>query len=446
MAVSAIGTTIGEPLTGDEMERTLTSLDAETSLLSAILIDHEVLPRVRPIIEGTHFSMFGHGNIYLACCDVYDAGTVPDVVSVVAYLEQNGALEDCGGREYLSWLMDVVPTASNAMKHAEIVRDRWERRSVVSALRTMERGIAAGSVAMRAALNEAVRITNALEPNGAGFVKVGDALYGVMTDIESRAKGDARSLLKTGFTAFDNHYGGIRPGELLVIAGNPGSGKSAVLSTMALHMAQQGLAVGIESCEMPRSDVIERLMASIGNVDARSIRRGDLVDDDWPRLARAASILHTLPLYVDDANTPTFTGMRATYDTLVQQHGPLSMLGVDFVQLLDLGKGGAGERVERLKMIAYGLKGLAKAPHPMAVCALAQLNNKDIMKRSDTRPRIEDIQGSSAFEQAADFVWLLHIDPSNPSVIVMDVAKGRGGGRSEFELRADFSRMRVHSW
>jgi replicative DNA helicase len=441
-----LGASIGPSVSDDTLTRSLTSLDAETGVLGAILLDASVLPRVRTVLEGTHFTTRAHANIYLGACDVYDAGSQVDSVSLAAYLEQQDELYACGGREYLDGLLDAVPTASAAEAHARLVRDRWERRAVVSTLRSLERAVVQGTVATREALQEAMRAATALEPGGDGFVQVRAALWDVMEGIEQRAKGGTAALLPTGFTEFDNHYGGLRPGELLMIAGNPGSGKSAVLNTIALHLAQCGHAVGIESCEMPRADVIERMLASVAGVDARALRRGTLTDDDWVRLARATGVLQALPLYVDDANTPTMTAMRATYDTLIQKHGPLAMLGVDFVQLLDLGRGSAAERVERLKMVAYGLKGLAKRPHPMAVVALAQLNNKDVVKRSDPRPRIEDIQGSSAFEQAADFVWLLHVDPAHPNQIIMDVAKGRGGGKTEFLLRADFARMRIHSW
>lgn len=440
------GAVIGASASDESLSRNLTSLDAEVGVLGALLIDVGALPRVRSVLDGAHFSTLAHANIYNAVCDVYDTGAVPDSVSIIAYLTEHGALDDCGGYAYIEHLQDAMPASYAIEGHAKIVRDRWERRVAVGMLRALERSAVAGTVAMRSALDEGLRVMSALVPTGAGFLPVGDGLWEVMNAIEQRATAPASALLTTGFREFDSHYGGLRGGEVLLIAGNPGSGKSAVLSSIALHMAAQGHAVGIESCEMPVSDVIERLLASVGGVDARDLRRGTLSQEDWPKLAHAASVLKKLPLYVDDANTPTFAAMSSTYQSLVNKHGPLRMLGVDFVQLLDLGKGSAGERVERLKMIAYGLKGIAKKPHKMAVVALAQLNNKDIVKRSDVRPRLEDIQGSSAFEQAADFVWLLHVDPSNPSQIIMDVAKGRGGGKSEFLLRADFPRMRITSW
>ncbi len=185
------------------------------------------------------------------------------------------------------------------------------------------------------------------------------------------------------------------------------------------------------------------LKSDLARVDARNIGAGRLGADDWPALARAAGLLAQLPIWIDDAPSPTLANMRATFDRSVNERGAPAFLGVDFVQLLDLGKGNLSERSERLKVIAYTLKAMAKAPHPMAVFALAQPNTKDMGKRADPRPRIEDIQGSSAFEQASDFVWLLYVDPQNPSVIEVEVGKGRRGGRSRFELLADWRTMKI---
>lgn len=388
-------------------ERRLPPFDeaAEQAVLSAIMMDRSALGTAREQLTPECFYREAHRRLYLALLALDERGAVPDVTVLVDELRRREELHAVGGIEYVAQLIDATPTAANVAHHAAIVR----RHAQLRALMAHAHGAIEAAYQLRDPAQIAQQLASDVLPlavddaSGQGYQRI--APYAVLDEIEARMTGTATAY-PSGIAAVDEITFGFRPGELVIIGGVPKMGKSIVSHRIAAHNAALGTGAGIVSAEMSASQVTERLLASECGIPIHVLASGRLGGWQVNRLATAAARLAQLPLYIDDAASPSLDDVLSRAIALKAQHPTLGVIVVDFLQLVRFPmKGRRGD--EELTAIAYALKGLAKRTKTVVI-APCQLNYKDVEKRPDKRPELHDLAGSSGMYMAADFIALLY--------------------------------------
>lgn len=378
---------------------------AEQAVLSAMQLDRQAIVEARERLIPEAFYREAHRRIFRAILAVDERGVTVDVLTVADELRRQEELHAVGGVEYLSTLIDAVPTAANLAHHAEIVRQHAMRRAVIEAAHRASlaayEGLDAAAIAQQLASDVLPLAVD--DANGQGYQRMDP--HAVLVEIEARMLGKALAI-PSGIEAIDRETFGFRPGELVILGGSPKAGKSLIAHQMAGHAASLGHAAGIVSAEMSASQVTERMLTAASAVPLKVTASGRLTPWQIERLTTAATRLAKLPLYIDDAASPSLDDVVARAVALKAKHPLLAVIVVDFLQLVRFPlKGRRGD--EELTAIAYALKGLAKKTQ-CVVIAPAQLNYKDIEKRPDKKPQLQDLAGSSGMLQAADFVALLY--------------------------------------
>lgn len=377
---------------------------AEQAVLSACMMDETALARAERLLEPDSFYREAHRRIFAAMIALQDKGRRADILTIADQLGHD--LASVGGKDYLATLIDAVPTAVNVAYHAAIVLEDKRRRVII------ERATEAVSLAFDGGkpAEIALALTSALLPlsvdstKHAGYQRA-DA-WAVLEELERRMRGESGQFYTTGIHSLDEHTYGLKLGEMVLIGAVAKAGKSVLAHQFALHHVRQGHVAGIVSAELQALQVIERMMNSLARVSVSATTRGQLTDAELQRLVMAGSEIQRARLWIDDAATPTWEDVRARAIALKAEHPDLTMIVVDFLQLVRYEmKGKRGD--EELKELAYGLKGLAKDLQVIMVVPV-QLNYKDIEKRPDKRPELMDLQGSSGPVQAADLTILMY--------------------------------------
>ncbi len=381
------------------------------SVLAAMLIDSEAITRATEVLDDTMFFREGHRRIYRAIISLMERGSGIDVVTLADELEKRGEMDAAGGREYLSFLADAVPTAANIEHHSKIVKEKALLRRLIE----VSTQIAAEAFEARLPARELLdfaeqRILQVGEDRGGdGFTRIKALMYPAMERIETIAK-EGRSVtgIASGFSDLDQMTSGFQPSDLIIVAARPSMGKTALILNIAQHVAiTEGVGVAFFSLEMSKESLVQRMITSEARLDAQSMRTGRLRDDDWPRLARAVGILSQAPIYVDDAPAMTVLDMRAKARRL--KADPDSKLGLIVVDYLQLMTGpNAENRQQEVSQISRGLKALAKELH-VPVVALSQLSRAPEQRSGDEkgRPQLSDLRESGAIEQDADLILFI---------------------------------------
>lgn len=389
---------------------------AEQAVLAAMLFEPKAILTARQQLTAGDFFTVPHQTLFTAILAVADVGATVDPVTLGNRLREAGTLERVGGMDYIGFLLDAIPTADNVGYHAGIVKEWSTKRNLLDALTAAASELRDGGPTPRPAGDIARSVFGTLTPYtldddvaSEGFLPISKTIYATMEGIERRAQGETGLL--TGYAKIDAETGGIFDGEVLLLCGAEGMGKTASALNVGFRMAQRTPAQGggagaIVSAEMTR-DAVQRFgLAWTAGIDSRKLRSGALRDTDFPRLAHAAGQFAQLPIWISDQAEPSVTDVIARCTALKAQHPEIRWVIVDFLQLIHLREKGVSEAVE-LKRVAYALKGMAKRLK-VAVIAPVQVNTKDIEDMKDPRPRLKDLQGSSGMRQAADFVVLLY--------------------------------------
>lgn len=386
--------------------------EAEVAVLGAALDDAEAAARLLELLREDDFYSQRHRLIYRAIARLVERGIVVDPVTVSEELQALGALDQAGGMPYLADLLEAVPTAANLDHHARIVADRAQLRALHRAgaeiIQAVD-GYAGDDVATivdraQQALFEAVR------EQGAGAATVKSVLMPVFAELEERARtggGDGITGIRSGLHDLDELTGGWQPGDLVIIAGRPSMGKTAMVVGCALEAIRRDptLYAAIFSLEMTRQQIVQRMLAHESYVDLKRIIRGRLAEDDYPRLVQAAAHLNTGRILIDDRGGLSILQVRAAARRLKAQHPGLRLIIVDYLQLMTAGDR-PENRQQEVSQISRGLKALAKELD-VAVIALSQLSRRPV-DRADQRPQLSDLRESGALEQDADLVIMVH--------------------------------------
>lgn len=415
------------------------SEDAEMAVLGAVLHDERSLLAALEVIEPDAFYQERHRRIFRAMVALAEKGASVDPITLADELERRGDLAASGGKDYLYGpIASAAPLMGNTADYARIVREKADlRRLIEHANAAREQAFDGRQTAadIAAALQRDVL---GLSVNTArqGFVRVKDDIWRVMEEIESRARGDGnRRVVATGYPEIDrNIAGGFERGHFIVMAGVPGSGKTAAALNILLNVttADEPIGAAFVSAEMTRAQVITRSLANIGPIHLTSLRSGKLQDNDYPRLARAAGILSSAPLWVDDTPTPDIDAVVAKCRKQKAEHPELGLLLVDFIQLVqkrhDAHRKSDGNRSAELTAISYTLQGIAKELD-VAVIATSQVDAATIENRPDKRPKLGEARWSQGMREAAHLFATVYrpkmYEPDAFDTIELAFQKGR---------------------
>jgi replicative DNA helicase len=390
-----------------------------------------------------------------------ERGDVIDPVTLRDELARRGDLDRAGGIEYVSTLIDVVPTAANVEYHARIVRDKAVLRRLVEAATGIIQDVYEGHTAAGEVLDNAEhRVFQVAQFRRAEeFTRIKELIWPTMERIEQlQAGAGSVTGVPSGFTDLDRLTAGFQRADLVILAGRPSMGKTAFALNVVQHAAiEHNVKVAIFSLEMSKDALVQRLLCSEGLVDAQRLRRGQLRDDDYPRLARAAGLLGQEPIWIDDSASLTPLAMRSKARRLKAEHD-IGLVVVDYLQLMQ-GPSDSENRQQEISYISRSLKALAKELD-IPVVALSQLSRAPEQRGGEhRRPQLSDLRESGAIEQDADVVCFIYrqefydgpVDPktneSIEGVAEVILGKQRNGptGTAKLYFKKEFTRFDNYS-
>ncbi len=420
------------------------SIEAEQAVLGGLLLDPVAWDNVADVVRESDFYRPDHRLIFGAIGSLAGDGKPCDAVTVCEFLERNGNLEAAGGLAYLGSVARDTPTAANVRSYAEIVRERSLLRQLISAGSEIASAVFNndGQTARELVDKAEQRVFEIAEGStrGSGAVSVRSLLPRVIDQIDdAHSNPDKLRGLATGFSEFDKKTGGLRPGDLLIVAGRPSMGKTTLAVNMAeyaaVHQATRA-SVAIFSMEMPSEQLITRMLSSIGGVPLTNLRSGRISDDDWVRITSATSQLSEAKIFIDETPALTPTELRARARRIKREHG-LGLVIVDYLQLMQVA-GTKENRATEIGEISRGLKVLAKEL-AVPVIALSQLN-RAVEQRDNKRPNMSDLRESGSIEQDADMILLIYREEvydketTKKGIAEIDLAKHRNGEIGTFVL------------
>ncbi len=426
------------------------SLEAEESVLGAILLDPNALPKTMEILNEEHFYQAANQKIYRAIMNLFNRNVTADLVTVTDWLKQNRMLDEIGGPEYLSNLVGNVLTTANIEHHARVVLDKAIKRNVIGVgMEMLKNGFEDNQTAAELvdyAQNSVFQIKEK------GLRKEPTSIRGYITKIIETAESmrGARMItgVETGYYELDEITSGFQKGDFVVVAGRPSMGKTAFVLNVASYAAIKNNApIGIFSVEMSGEALVQRLLCSEARVSLKNLRRGMLRNEDWVNLATAAGNLDKAPIFIDDSAQLSIYELKAKARRLKADYN-IDMLIVDYLQLLDGPKlAKTVSRQQEISEISRSLKALAKELDcPMVV--VSQLSRMP-EHREHKRPILADLRESGAIEQDADVVIFIYRDEvydpqtEKKGIAEIIVAKQRNGptGMIELNFRNEFTQF-----
>lgn len=430
------------------------NIDAEKSLLGAILIDQEVLIDVVEIVKATDFYDKRHGKIFAGMIRLYQNHEGVDLITVTDELKKSGHLDEIGGSTYLAELTNHVPTAAHASSYAEIVSQNAVRRRLIKASADIN----------SLAFDENLTVPQLLGQSEAELFSVSDSsLKQDLTSISDILdtsfdrindlyvnKGVLRGV-KTGYRDLDNMTAGLQRSDLIILAARPAMGKTTLVTNLAYNIATiEKKTVLFFSLEMSKEQLIDRMLADAAGVDSWNIRTGNLSEEDFAKLAEASGEMAEAPIFIDDTPGVSVLEMR-TKARRAAHDGELGLIIIDYLQLMQ-GSGSAqanGNRVQEVSEISRGLKLLARELN-VPVIALSQLS-RSVESRSPQIPQLADLRESGSIEQDADIVMFIYreayYNPETERENITDLilAKHRHGPTGTVELYFHPERLRFMS-
>lgn len=397
-------------------------------MLSAAMLDAEALDTVLPMLRPADFYSFANEKIFAAIGDLYDHGQNVDIVSVAGWLRDREQLAKCGGAQYVAQISDATPAVAHVEDHANRVREKSQLRQ---AIRLCQETAALGygdvgnvSEFLDEAEQKLSDITH--RPEATQAVPVKDLIASTFDRLAAAAeRGDAITGISTGFIDLDKKLAGLHKGTLLLIGARPGAGKSALALNIARWVPHSGKdAVVFFSLEMPKEELMVRLICSEARVDGARLRTGQTSADEWADLTKASTIIAQLPLLIDDDPQLSLRILKAKVRRMKREHAvkglDLSVVVIDYLQLMQTPR--AENREQRVAAVTRGLKLMARELD-IAIILLVQLNRAlESRSTKDKRPRLSDIRETGAAEQDADTILFIY----RPEMYQPDSADVRG--------------------
>jgi replicative DNA helicase len=375
-----------------------------------MLMDRDAVDRVAEIVDDTMFFREGNRRIYRAMVTLSERGDVIDPLTLSEELQRRNELQASGGKDYIGFLVDAVPTAANVEYHARIVREKALRRRLIE-VSTQIVSEAFESSAPAVELLDAAehKIFEVNRARGAeGFTRIKELLWPTMENIERLQRGgESITGVPSGFKDLDELTAGFQQSDLIIVAARPSMGKTAFVLNIAQNAAlDKNIPVAVFSLEMSKESLVQRLLTSEGRVDAQRLRKGKLHDDEFVRLGRAAGMLSHAPIWIDDTPGISLLEMRSKARRL-KTDNDIGMIVVDYLQLMT-GPSNQESRQQEISYISRSLKGLARELK-VPVLALSQLSRAPEQRTGENkRPQLSDLRESGAIEQDADLVMFIY--------------------------------------
>ena len=390
------------------------SIEAEQSLLGALLLDNQAFDRVADLVVADDFYRDDHRRIWRHIARLVEATRPADVVTVSESIEASEDKDKTGGAAYLGALAQNTPSALNIRRYAELVRERSvQRRLAQVATGIAEDALNPAGREVGQLLDEAESKIFQIAESGArrdqGLLEIKPVLARVFEKIDHLYHRDNPSDVTgvpTGYVDIDKMTSGLQQGDLIIIAARPSMGKTALALNIAEHVAvDNGLPVAIFSMEMSATQLAMRMLGSIARVDQHKMRTGRLSDKEWGDLSDAMGKLHETPIYIDESGALTALEVRARARRLKRQYSKLGLIVIDYIQLMSASSQGENRATE-ISEISRSLKAMAKELE-VPVVALSQLN-RAVDQRPDRRPVMSDLRESGAIEQDADVIMFIY--------------------------------------
>jgi replicative DNA helicase len=425
------------------------STDAERSVLGAMLLNPDAVPRVIEVLQEGNFYKEAHQRIYSAIVTLFDRNEPVDILTTVEALTKQGTLDAVGGASYLAELLDAVPTAANVDFYAKIVREKAILRSLIAACTQTITEAYEETGEPDDLLDSAERMIFEIAESklSAPVVPVKDLVVESLERLENMMRERSGVTgIATGFRDLDRLLSGLQNSELIIVAGRTAMGKTSFALNIAEHAAvKEGFHVGIFSLEMSKEQLVQRLLCSLGRVNWHHLRTGFLAQEEFGKLPMAADRLSRAPIYIDDTPAISILEIKAKSRRLKATR-KLELVIVDYLQMVQ-GRGRAENRQQEVSEISRSLKALARELK-VPVIGLSQLS-REVDKRETHEPRLSDLRESGSIEQDADVVLLLNRSweydrkDEDRRKATVSVAKQRNGptGTVDLTFEMDYSRF-----
>jgi replicative DNA helicase len=417
------------------------NIEAEQSVIGGILLDNEVLPSVLEVLRGEEFYRAAHRSIFAAVVELFERNEPCDLVTLTELLRSHKKLDQVGGASYLASLVDMVPSAANTSQYAKIVKEKSMVRTLISRASEIVTIGFDSSLMVDALLDQAEQAIFQVSED-----RINPSFFPIKTLEQLYDRREMVTGVATGFTELDRLTSGLQPADLIIIAGRPSMGKTALALNIARNAAVEAdIPVGIFSLEMNKAQLGMRLLCSEARVNSQKMRSGFLSERDWPRLTRAAGTISEAPIFIDDTPAISALELRAKSRRLKRDQN-LGLIIVDYLQLMR-GTHRSERREQEISEISGSLKALAKELD-VPVVALSQLNRK-VEERHDKRPQLADLRESGAIEQDADVIAFIyrdevyHSDSPDQGRAEVNIGKQRNGptGKTTLTFLTQYTRF-----
>jgi replicative DNA helicase len=416
------------------------SLEAEQSVLGAMLLDKEAVTTATEFVSGEDFYREAHKELFEAIVELFDKGQPVDLITLPEKLKVRNTLDAVGGITYITNLMSIVPSTHNVGYYAKIIEEKALLRKLIKASNEIMGKSYEASEEVSDVIDMAEKsiFDISLNRSTQGFVHIKKILNSNFDKIEELYLNKGKITgVSTGFNDLDEMLSGLQKADLVLVAARPSMGKTSFI----LNMVQQAgirdkVATAIFSLEMSKEQLTQRILCAEALIDSQRLRTGDITEDEWIKLARAMGPLSEAPIFVDDTPAISITEMRAKCRKLKIEHN-LGLILIDYLQLMT-GNGKYDSRQQEISEISRSLKGLAKELG-VPVVACAQLSRAPEM-RADHHPIMSDLRESGAIEQDADVIMFLyrdeyyHPDTEKKNIGEVIISKQRNGPTGTVEL------------
>ena len=416
------------------------NLEAEMAVLGSMLIAEDAIASVIEALDSNSFYKEVHRRIFDVVLSLYNQNKAIDLITMTDELKRLGVLDDVGGVSYLTELVNCVPTAANVGHYLAIVREKSIMRSLITNCTRVIRLCHDHEGGVNELVDEAERLVFEVtdnRPSGTAL-PLKEIIHSSMETIDRLYQNKAHVTgIPTGYTEFDLKTAGLQPSDLIIVAGRPSMGKSALALGIAEYAGVVAkVPLAMFSLEMAKEQLVQRMLCAHARVDANKVRTGYLSSSDWPKLTAAAGKLSEAPIFIDDTPAISVMELRAKARRLKASHD-IKLIILDYLQLMR-GSSGIESRQQEISDISRGLKALARELN-VAIIGISQLS-RSVENREGHRPQLSDLRESGAIEQDADLVVLIlreeyyNPTPENEGVAEIIIAKQRNGPVGSMKL------------